>query len=137
MQLYNSDIVHMIYRKGLVQIILFGNIHNAMTNWRINVNSLSSVHATISLISYGSKLITITVNIISELKFVVTNTLCTKLRQTATLLYTQVHRNENKQCGKLVNLIRWPAKDIRDRIILPWPVLDFQIVLVQLQTPAE
>ena len=137
MELYNSDIVHTIYRKGLVQIILFNNIHSAMTNWRINVNSLSSVHATILIISYGSKFITITLHIISEYKFVATNTLCTKLRQTAILLNTQVYRNENKQCGELDNLTRWPAKEIRDRIILPWPVLDFQIVLVQLQTPAE
>ena len=117
MELCNSDILYTIYRKGLVQIILFSNIHNAMTNWRINVNSLSSVHATISIITYGSKLITITLNIISEHKFVVTNTLYTKLRQTAKLLYTQVHRNENKQCGKLDNLTRWTAKEIRDRIL--------------------
>jgi len=137
MQLYNSDIVHMIYRKGLIQIMLFNNIHSTMTNCRISINSLSNVLATISIISYGSKLITITLNITSEHKFVVTNTLCTKLRQRAILLYTQVHRNENKQCGELDNLTRWTAKEIRDRIILPWPVLDFQIVLVQLQTPAE
>jgi len=108
-----------------------------MTYCRISINSLSSVHATISIISYGSKLITITLNIISEYKFVVTNTLYTKLRRTAILVYTQVHRNEHKQCGEFDNLTRWTAKEIRDRIILPWPLLDFQIVLVLLQTPAE
>ena len=29
-----------------------------------------------------------------------------------------------------------PAKEIRKDVLLPWPVPDIQIVLVQLQTPA-